>query len=49
MKLTFAVALLINSSQAIDQSRLSDQIQEMSTKLPETQVLENKLDKLVKL
>ena len=49
MKLTLAVALLINSSTAIDQNRLSDQIAELSTKLPETKVLENKLVKMVKL
>ena len=49
MKLSLAVALLINSCAATDENRLSDQIKELSTKLPETKVLENKLTKMVKL
>ena len=46
MYLTLAVALLISSSGAIKEDRLSDKIMELSTKLPETKVLENKLTKL---
>ena len=44
-----AVAMLVDSSLALDQHRLSDKLREFGSKYPETKMLESKLTKMVKL